>query len=174
MLRASVFEPLDSQDHAMSVPYDSRWHAIQSEMETVVVSIPEGVRDQQALKAFETLPCEYLLYAPFSFRFDCHKDALEPLKVFLLEYLDTDLGRRAALPLGVAMSQGLVQDERHAIVDTLGLFGTGANAELRDTALAIEARLNHYFPGKFTFTFLPTLLLKEPIIRGAIDKILLH
>ncbi len=135
--QVSLYEPLHVKDGEMSVSYDSEWKAIKSEITSTVVVAPTGIRERQALNALANLPCEYLLYGPFEFRADCHADAIKDFQQFFREYSGTRLGRRAALPLGIALSQGLVQDDSHAIIETLEKLAHDDDLELRQSALGI-------------------------------------
>lgn len=137
LLQISIYEPLHVKDGETSVPYDSECRTIQSEISSVVVVAPTDIREQQALAAFANLPCEYLLYGPFEFRADCHADAIKDFRRFLHDYSDTRLGRRAALPLGIALSQGLIQDDADTIVETLKKLANDADPDLRQSAAEI-------------------------------------
>lgn len=141
LLQISIYEPLHVKDGETSVPYDSECRTIQSEISSAVVVAPADIREQQALNALANLPCEYLLYAPFAFRDYCHADAIKDFQQFFREYSGTRLGRRAALPLGIALSQGLVQDDSHAIIETLEKLAHDDDLELRQSALRILSQL---------------------------------
>ncbi|MBP5545099.1 MAG: hypothetical protein ILM98_13570 [Kiritimatiellae bacterium] len=141
LLQISIYEPLHVKDGETSVPYDSECRTIQSEISSVVVVAPADIREQQALNALANLPCEYLLYAPFEFRAECHAGAIRDFWQFLNEYSDTRLGRRAALSLGIALSQGLILDDSHAIIETLEKLAHDNDFELRQSALRILSQL---------------------------------
>jgi hypothetical protein len=140
-IQISIYEPLCVKDCDTSVPYDSECRTIQSEISSAVVVAPADIREQQALNALANLPCEYLLYAPFEFRAECHADAIKDFQQFFREYSGTRLGRRAALPLGIALSQGLIQDDSHAIIETLEKLAHDDDLELRQSALRILSQL---------------------------------
>lgn len=140
-IQISIYEPLCVKDCDTSVPYDSECRTIQSEISSAVVVAPADIREQQALNALANLPCEYLLYAPFEFRAECHAGAIRDFWQFLNEYSDTRLGRRAALSLGIALSQGLIQDDSHAIIETLEKLAHDNDFELRQSALRILSQL---------------------------------
>ncbi|MBR3085302.1 MAG: hypothetical protein IKH04_02755 [Kiritimatiellae bacterium] len=140
-IQISIYEPLCVKDCDTSVPYDSECRTIQSEISSAVVVAPADIREQQALNALANLPCEYLLYGPFEFRADCHADAIKDFQQFFREYSGTRLGRRAALSLGIALSQGLIQDDSHAIIETLEKLAHDNDFELRQSALRILSQL---------------------------------
>ena len=140
-IQISIYEPLCVKDCDTSVPYDSECRTIQSEISSAVVVAPTDVREQLALNALANLPCEYLLYGPFAFRDYCHADAIKDFQKFFREYSGTRLGRRAALPLGIALSQGLIQDDSHAIIETLEKLAHDNDFELRQSALRILSQL---------------------------------
>jgi len=108
-LRATVFE-LDESVECRTVTCDVKKHPIQSGHKEFTVVPPESEKDAAAYSEMWKLDCEYLLYAPEYFR----KSSLEfvpQLEAFLRRHGSTDLGRRAALPLGMGVSQGFVEDQ---------------------------------------------------------------
>ena len=142
-IRVSVFEPLGIGDDEEIINNGFKWRAIQSEAAQVEVRMPEGDRDRRALEAFDTLPCEYSVYAPLF----VDNLAIKPLQSFFHEYGDTRLGHRTALPLGVAVANGQVRDGKHGILEALMTLRQGGDAEMSEMASAVVAQFPQLDPS---------------------------
>lgn len=139
-LQATVYELVDHENDSSEVPYDSPRHAIMSKTSVVEIVSPITQRDKDALHALWSLSDEYLIYEPTVYRSDCHASAIESLMEYFSHYRDTNLGRRAALPLGIAVAEGLIRDDTGIIKETIEILSQSVQPHL--SAMASEILKN--------------------------------
>lgn len=136
-LQATVYELVDPEIDIIEVPYDSPRHAIISKTSGVEIVSPSNQRDKDALHALWSLSDEYLIYEPTAYRSDCHAPAVVSLMEYFSNYRDTNLGRRAALPLGIAVTEGLISDDTGTIKETIEILSQSVQPHLSAMASAI-------------------------------------
>lgn len=140
-VQATIFELVDPVSDVNEVPYDARRRPVLTDSSDVEIVPPTIQREKDALHALWNLPDEYLIYEPFAFRSDCHAEAVTHLTEYFRSYADTNLGRRAALPLGIAVAEGVASDDSGAIRKTLESMSQGKQLQLRATASAVLEKM---------------------------------
>lgn len=140
-VQATVFELVDLASDVNKVPYDARRSPVLTDSSDVEIVSPKSQHEKDALHALWKLPDEYLIYDPSAFRSDCHAEALTQLREYFRNYADTDLGRRAALPLGIAVAEGVANDDSGAIRKALESMSQGKQSQLRATASAVLEKM---------------------------------
>ena len=109
-LRATVYELDESGEQREVLPYVKK-HEVQSEFKEFTVVPPENEDEAAAFSDMWNLEHEYFLYEPKYFCRTWFLKFVPQLREYLKKYRNTNLGRRAALPLGMAVSQGVIEDE---------------------------------------------------------------
>jgi hypothetical protein len=140
-VQATVFELVDAASDVNEVRYDARRRPVLTDSSDVEIVPPKSQREKDALHALWKLPDEYLIYEPFAFRSDCHAEVTTHLREYFRNYADTDIGRRAALPLGIAVAEGIISDDSGAIRKTLESMSQGKQSQLRATASAVLEKM---------------------------------
>ncbi len=140
-VQATVFELVDPASDVNKVPYDARRRAVLTGSSEVEIVHPKSQREKDALHALWNLPDEYLIYEPSAFRSDYHAEAAKRLREYLQNYADTDLGQRAALPLGIAVAEGVVSDDSGVIRKTIESMSQSKQLQLRATAAAVLEKI---------------------------------
>lgn len=110
-----IFEPKNELQDPTQMPYDGDKTPIKSEPLSVEIVSPENAQDEAACAKLQELPDEYLLYAPETFRPDCHAEAIKKITRYFHEFSTTRYGRYCALPLGMALSTGATNIDREKI-----------------------------------------------------------
>lgn len=141
LVQATIFELVDPASDANEVPYDARRRPVLTDLSGVEIVPPKSQREKDALHALWKLPDEYLIYEPSAFRSDCHAEAATHLREYFRNYADTDLGRRAALPLGIAVAEGVASDDSGVVRKTLESMSQGKQSQLRATASAVLEKM---------------------------------
>ncbi len=94
--------------------------------------------EQTAFDALKTLPDEYLLYSPWSFTPEYHKNATAALWTYHLRHQNTILGQRAALPLGVAYLRGCsIEKQGERIIEFIESLASNSHSPLSSVAQGI-------------------------------------
>ena len=110
-LRAAIYE-LDEGGDLVKALLSAKKHKVQSEFEEFTVVPPENKDESAAFSDLWMVEAEYLLYAPEYFgELRRHLEGVPQLREYLKKHRNTNLGRRAALPLEMAVSQGVIEDE---------------------------------------------------------------
>ena len=111
-LRAAIYELDEGGDQSKMIPNDGKMHEVPSEFKEFTVIPPENKDESAAFSDLWMVEDEYLLYAPEYFgELRRHLEGVPQLREYLKKHRNTNLGRRAALPLGMAVSQGVIEDE---------------------------------------------------------------
>ena len=140
-VQATIFELVDPASDVNEVPYGARRSPVLTDSSDVEIVPPKSQHEKDALHALWKLHDEYLIYDPFAFRSDCHAEALTQLREYFRNYADTDLGRRAALPLGIAVAEGVASDDSGAIRKALESMSQGKKSQLSATASAVLEKM---------------------------------
>jgi hypothetical protein len=141
VVQAKVFELVGDPGEVKEVPYDAQRRAVESESVDVEILHPKSQRAKDALQAMKSLPDEYLIYDPFVFRSDCHAESAKQLKEYFGHYADTEIGQRAAFPLGIAVAEGVVSDDSGVIRKTIESLSQSKQAQLRSTAATVLEKM---------------------------------
>lgn len=137
VVQATVFELVEMVVDVVEVPYDAQRCAVETGSVSVEIVPPENRRDKEALNAMWNLPDEYLVYDPFVFRADCHAESVKKMKEYFSNYSDTKFGQRAALPLGIAIADGVISDDSGVIRKTIESLSLQKQSQLHSTAGAV-------------------------------------
>jgi hypothetical protein len=140
-IQATIFELSQPVVNVCEVPYDVPRRSIMTPVSPFEVVVPNNPREKEALEAFLSLPDEYLIYEPFVFRSDCHVEAVKCMKTFFQNYADTYLGQRASLVLGIAVADGVINDDAGAIQKTIELISRSDRVSERRLAIAILEKM---------------------------------
>ena len=141
LVQATVFELVEEPGEVKEVPYDVKRRAVESETADMEILPPKSQRAKDALQAMRSLPDEYLMYDPSVFRSDCHAESAKQLKEYFGHYSDTEIGQRAALPLGIAVAEGVVSDDSGVIRKAIESLSQSKQAQLRSTAATVLEKM---------------------------------
>ncbi|MCG2679364.1 MAG: hypothetical protein L6455_05255 [Kiritimatiellae bacterium] len=140
-VEVTIFEPKSVPQDRLDIPYDAEKNPITPEPFSFEIIPPENAMDKMALARLIELPDEYLLYAPETFRSDCHAEAIMKIAEMFRDFSQTRYGRYCALPLGVALNTMSIDIDRKKIETILESAGQEKDFPLHREAMIVLEKM---------------------------------